>query len=346
VHVGGGRTGFSTGAGPVSFYTSLGAGRRGAAGRGTSAAAYQRQVTAQQRQTNREQRAQAAYDLAQTFVHILSLHRVDFPAATQPVAPPPQAPDRAAIYQHYEQHALAGVGRLQRARRSQARQQAAEWTETEVNRELAEGQAAQQRYQEQLNQRWQQLCANEPDAVMETLEEAFEDNEAPAATVGIDGAEASIAILVPAAIDAVPEQVPGTTQAGNLTLKRLTQRDRADYYKVFVCGQVLVTIREAFAVAPGLTSVRAVVLRNDGRDAYGKARVSCILAAKIERSALTGIQWETADAVAIVNDAATEKLIQQKGRSQELVPLDLASEPAIVDLIRAVDIDELTADTT
>ena len=342
MHVGGGRTGISTGAGPFSFYTSLGAGRRGGGRRATSPASYQRQIVAQQRLTNQQQRLQAAQELADSFVHILNLHRVEFPAATPPVAPPPPLPDRAAIYRYYEDLGLAGVGRLQVSKRTQAKRQAAEQTDAEMTRQLAEGQAAQRRYQEYLNQRWHQLRDNDPDVVMQTLEEAFEDNEAAAATAGVEAGEASIAILVPPMINAVPERMPGTTQAGNLTLRKLTQRERADFYKIFVCGQVLATVREAFAVAPGLTATRTIVLRNDGRDAYGKTRVSCILAVKFDSAALSGIQWNTADAPAIVNDAASETVIQQKGRSQELGPLDLTSEPGIAGLIAAVDLEELT----
>ncbi|HEU0239970.1 MAG TPA: DUF4236 domain-containing protein [Micromonosporaceae bacterium] len=346
VHVGGGRTGFSTGAGPVSFYTTLGAGRRASGHRTTSTAAYHRQLAAQNRQSSQQQRAAAAYELAQTFLHIVNLHRVDFPTARRPIAPPPPAPDREAIYQHYETVALAGTGRFQRAQRTRARQQAVQWTDVEVNRQAAETHAAYEQYQVQLDEQWRQLCGNQPDVVMETLEEAFDDNEAPAAPVGVESGEASIAILVPQITGAIPEQIPATTPAGNPTLKKLTQRDRADYYKLYVCGQVLVTVKEALAVAPGLASVRIVVLRDDGRDAYGKPRVACILAARFERNAFAGIQWHNADAVAVLNDSAAEKLTQQKGRSQELTPLDVSDEPAIAALIEAVDLDELHGDRT
>ena len=42
------------------------------------------------------------------------------------------------------------------------------------------------------------------------------------------------------------------TDAGNLSLRKLTKSDKADLYKLLVAGYVLVTIREAFAVAPSL----------------------------------------------------------------------------------------------
>ncbi|NJP31023.1 DUF4236 domain-containing protein [Micromonospora thermarum] len=343
VHFGGGRTGISSGVGPVGFYTSLGGGRRGSSsGRLPSAAAYQRQVAAQQRQAAQAQRAEEARHLAQTFLRILELHRVDFPAATRPIAPQPAAPDRASIYRHYEQHALAGIGIFERARRAQAKQQAAQWAEDEIRRQWTTRCEQQAAWQQYLDQRWQQLCANDPEVVLETLEEAFEDNEAASAAVGVAGGEVSLAVLVPAIDDVVPERMPTTTQAGNLSLRKLPQRGRADYYKQFVCGQVLVTIREAFAVAPGLRSARVAVMRHDGVDSYGRPRVSCLLAAKLDRDALAGVRWDSADAAAIVNDASNELLLNPRARTGELQPLNLAAEPALAELVGAVDFAELT----
>jgi hypothetical protein len=177
--------------------------------------------------------------------------------------------------------------------------------------------------------------------VIETLNEAFEDNEAPCAAVGVDGGEVGLVLLVPTLERSVPEQMPTTTAAGNLSLKKLTQRDRADYYKLFVCGQVLVTVRETMAVAPGLLSARIAVLRNDGPDAYGHPKVSCLLAAKFDRAALEGVQWSSADAARIVNDVASDVAAEQRGRTKELSPIDLSEEPALAQLVQAVALEDL-----
>ncbi|MEH0938700.1 DUF4236 domain-containing protein [Micromonospora psammae] len=347
VHFGAGSTGFSSGVGPVGFYTSLGGGRRGSrsGARAATAASYQRQLAAQQRQAAQAQRIEEARSLLHTFLHILDLHRVDFPPASRPIAPEPAAPDRVGIHRHYEQHALAGIGFFERGRRAEAKQRAAAWTEAEVQRQwanLKEQQAGWQRY---FDDRWQQLCDNEPDVVLETLEEAFEDNEAPSAAVGVTGSEVSLVVLVPAVDQVVPERMPTTTQAGNLSLKKLPQRERAGYYKRFVCGQVLVTVREAFAVAPGIASARVAVLRQDGLDSYGRPRVSCLMATRFERAALAGVRWDEASATDIVNDANSELLLDQRPRTFELLPLNLDSEPALAELVNAVDLAELAAST-
>ncbi|GIF63946.1 hypothetical protein Ais01nite_19810 [Asanoa ishikariensis] len=254
-------------------------------------------------------------------------------------------PDRAAIYRHYEKQTLTGVGVFKRAERTSAKQQAAAWADAEAARQWAALKSQQAQWQQALDQQWQALVSNDPDAVLRTLAEAFEDNEAASDAVGVDGDEVSLVVLVPPASQAIPEQMPGRTAAGNLSLKKITQADKADFFKQFVCGQVLVTLREAFAVAPGLRAARVIVLRNDGRDPYGRPDMPCLVAVSVARRALEGVRWRDADAVDILNAAAHEKLMAQKGRSKELSPLDLSYEPDITALINAVDLEELGAST-
>jgi len=252
-------------------------------------------------------------------------------------------PDREAIYRHYERHALSRLNVFQRTKRAEAKRRAAAWTEGEVQQRWA---AACEQYAEAqayLDERWQALCDNDPAVVIETLEDAFEDNEAPAAAVGVDGDDVALVVLVSAADEAVPEQMPTTTQAGNLSLKKLPQRDRADYYKLFVCGQVLTTVREAFAVAPSVRTASVAVLRHEGRDAYGKLHVSCIFAAAFDRSALDGVRWADADAARIVNDVSTDRCFEERGRSGALSPIDLTAEPALAQVVAAVDPEDLAA---
>jgi hypothetical protein len=111
-----------------------------------------------------------------------------------------------------------------------------------------------------------------------------------------------------------------------------------------VCGQILVTVRETFAVAPGLFSARVVVLRNDGRDVYGQPVMPCLAAVNIDRGALIGVRWADADAVDILNAVAREKLSNQKGRSKELAPIDLTTEPDIAALVKTVDLEDLATE--
>jgi hypothetical protein len=335
VHIGAGRTGFSSGAGPVSFYTSLGGGRRSGGRSGSrppSMASYQRQLAA-------AQKAEEAQRLAAAFQEILNVHRTEFPPAVPPVAPPPSLPDARAVRRRHERDALAGIGLLQRAARGEAKERAARASDAELA--AAHQQAALQHaeYQRQLDRCWRQLCDNDPDVVLATLAEAFEDNEAPAAPVAVDDAELDLVVLAPP-YDVVPERMPGRTQAGNLTLRKLPKGERSALYAMLVFGHLLVTMREAFAVAPGIMAIRSVVLRHAGVDAYGRPRLECLLAGRFLRSAFDGVRWRDADASRIVQDTASELLVTLR-RGTELQPINLSQEPEIQKVIDLVDFDEL-----
>jgi hypothetical protein len=338
VHIGGGRTGFSTGIGPVGYYTSVGGGRRPGAARRPSAGAYQRQLAATPAAAAKAQEAQR---LARAFQQLLDIHREPFEPAQAPVAPPPPAPDEAALRARHREAALAGIGFFRRAERKAAQASAEQAAEAELQHLRAEGRRMQAGYQAELDAWWAALLGNEPGTVLGALAEAFEDNEATAAPVGVDGDEASIVVLVPGE-DIVPERMPGTTAAGNLSLRKLPKGERASYYTLAVLGHVMVTVKEAFAVAPGLQHVRLVALRGAGSDAYGRPRLECLLAGRWSRSALRGVAWASADAGRVAEDTASELVITLRG-GRELQPIDLAAQPGIRALLGVVDVEELTA---
>jgi hypothetical protein len=136
--------------------------------------------------------------------------------------------------------------------------------------------------------------------------------------------------------------MPGTTAAGNLSLRKLPKGERASYYTLAVLGHVMVTVKEALVVAPGLQHVRLVALRNAGSDAYGRPRLECLLAGRWSRSALQGVAWASADAGRVAEDTASELVITLRG-GKELQPIDLAAQPGIRALLGVVDLEELTA---
>ena len=195
-------------------------------------------------------------------------------------------------------------------------------------------------YQRDLDYWWQHLLSNDPPFVLATLATAFEDNEAAAAAVGVEDDEVSVVVAVPPVTD-LPERLPTTTPSGNLSLKKLTKRESADLYKAMVCGYMLATVKEAFAVAPGIESVRVVALRRSPADAYGTTKAEAILATRIFRRALIGVQWGSASSTMILRDAGTETAIRVTGPSKELSPLDLRDEPELIALLGAVDLNEL-----
>jgi hypothetical protein len=285
-------------------------------------------------------KAQQADQLAASFTAIVNLHREEFRPATRPIAAPPIKYDAAAFLEKRRREAVQGISVFRRSERRAARALAADAARAELVA-LEETTARNQALaQVELDQAWARLLENDPEVVLQALSDAFEDNRAPAAPVGIDGPVVSVVTLVPD-VSEVPEKRPDLTAAGNLTLKRLTKRDIADFYKVMVCGYVLATVKEVFAVAPSVGQVRIVALRLSPADAYGNKRVEAVLAAMFSRHRLDGVQWDVADAHTIVNDTSDELIAKQVGASKELGVIDVSSEPDLAALIDAVDIDEL-----
>ena len=343
VHVGAGRTGLSTGAGPVGLYTALGRTRRRPASRGKSPsiASLQRQAAAARKAEAAAQKAEEAQRLAAALREILNVHRQEFPPAQWPIASAPTPPDEREIRSRHEHAALQGIGLFKRAERAAAKQRAAVAAVAELAalRQQAETAAAQA--QAGLDAQWRQLLANDPDTFISTLAEAFEDNEAPAAPISVDSDEVSLAVLVPAD-SAAPERMPATTQAGNLTLRKLPKGERASLYALLIAGCVLVTLREAFAVAPGINAARVVTLRADGPDAYGNPRLECLVAGRWTRTSFQGVRWEDADAGTILQDTADELIANM--RRTELLPIDLSKETQIAAVLASIDTAELLSE--
>jgi hypothetical protein len=166
------------------------------------------------------------------------------------------------------------------------------------------------------------------------LSQTFQTSGVNAAPLGVWDAEAQIALLAPDPA-ALPERHPTTTAAGNLSLKKFTKGEIADLYKQLV-GLVLATVKEGFAVAPGITDIRVVALRGTTADPYGKIHPEAILAAQIPRAALDGVQWTKADALTILNEISSELVTRTAGPSKAFAPLDLKKEPEIARLIHVV----------
>ncbi len=336
VHVGGGRPGISTGVGPVRYYSSLGGGSASSGGgRATSS------TSGMSRQLAAAARAQEAQEIQDAFMAISDLHRPGFPSAQRPVAPPPPPVDVDALREEHRSAALRGIGLFDRRARAAARAAADAAATAESERIAVADAAAHARYQEQLDGWWARLMSNEPETVMCYLAGAFEDNEADAAALDISGGEASLMVLVPGE-EAIPERRPDVTPAGNLTLKKLTKAELADWYRALVAGYALATVKEALAVAPGLTGARIIALRKSRVDAYGKQRVEAVFAAHFTRGALYGIRWQEAASTTVITDAADELTINLAPRTNAMLALDLTKHPEIAAALDAIDLD-LTA---
>ncbi|HEX4216079.1 MAG TPA: hypothetical protein VIA06_22395 [Candidatus Dormibacteraeota bacterium] len=281
-----------------------------------------------------------AQELNAAFQAILHLHQSAPPPVGPPLAPEPAPVDGGAVRRRHQRTALRGLGIFKRAERARARLAADLAAESEVDELNGRNRTDRERVQTELDHRWAALCDNDPDVVLCTLAEAFEDNEAPAAAVSVDGSVLGLAVLVPG-IEVVPERMPRRTDTGALVIQRITKTTRAAFYRLVVCGHLLATLREAFAVAPSITSIRAAVIRQSAPDQDGRRRPECLFAGRFARHALEGVLWAQANAAEIVIDTVNEARFRLAGRTKELAPLDLAEEGELALLLGAVESEEL-----
>jgi hypothetical protein len=292
------------------------------------------------RQQAAADKAAEAKALAEALVAITEIHRQEFPPAARPIAPEAPRVDTAEIIRRHRKSAKQATSLFAWRTRKSALAQSA----VDAQEEIAAGEAERLRlraaHQAELDAWWSSLERCDADTVLGTLADAFEDNDAAAAAVGVDGTEVSLLVVVPPA-SAVPDRKPTTTQAGNLSLKKLTKTESADFYKMLVCGHLLVTLREAFAVVPGLSSARVVAVRASEPDAYGKRRPEVLMAGRCGRRALDGVRWSEANSARIFNDCLTERLAAQKGAAGALQPVPIEGEPELKALLAALDIEEM-----
>jgi hypothetical protein len=332
VHLGAGRTGVSTGAGPFTYYTSIG----GSARRSSGTAATSRELAAASTSSAAHSKVDQARELATALQRINDLHRETFPEATRPQAPVPPPVDADRIRRAYEVHAKRQTSIFARRKREDALSEARILADMEVSRLNAEYTQQREHWQADIDRAWAALRANDTDTVLVALTRAFEDNEAAAAAVGAEGDEVSLVVVVPPE-DCIPERKPTTTAAGNLSLKKLTKRDTADLYKLVVAGFALVTVKEAFAVAPAITTTRVVAVRHGDRIRTPEP----VMGATISRRSLRAASWDSTDAWTILQQCAGELATREKGVTKALQPLDLAQHPQLEPLLEAIDFDDL-----
>lgn len=314
----GGQLGVSTGVGPFTFYRSLG---RVAGPGGTTSATMA---------VRAEEARRAAADVGA----MLSVHRQAFPPARPPQAPPPEPVDVRAIERRHRRELLRGIGLFRFSARREAKARARALAEEEAARERARREAARAELQRELDRLWERLCANDPPVVLATLEEAFRDNRAPAVAVDCEGGRATVVLLMEG-LEAVPERAPSVTPTGRPTTRRLTKTERNELYLGWMSSNVLATVREALAVAPGLAAVTVAVLRRDGLSPFGELVLSPVYVGTFGRAMCERIAWDRPEALGAIFHAEGAS-ISLKGRTKELAPLDPRDHPGLEEVIAEV----------
>jgi hypothetical protein len=316
--------GIGVDAGPFSYYSRTGSGsrRRSSGPSRTSIAAYERQVRAAQRQ----QEVQTVLDLDRELVQIGSVHEEDF-APTEPPPPAVAAPvDEKAIHKRLIEEHLVDVPLFRLSERRQAKAQAKARLPAEVE---SAGQAAEEsRVQAQagLDRAWRDLVDNDPQTVLATLEDAFEDNQAPAAAIGCRGDRVDVLMRWPELDAIVGERKFAHTPTGKPTHHKRSATDRNTLYLRLMASNALATAKEALAEAPGINRIALLIVRGADDPAVGDRMLEPLFAGVIERTQLEGVHWANMDPAATLADVPECKL-EIKGRTDAVTPIDLSDDP-------------------
>lgn len=185
-----------------------------------------------------------------------------------------------------------------------------------------------------LDDDWKRLQDNDPAVTLGLLEEAFADNEAPAAAIDCEGHHTTIVMqfVTPEAI--VPERKPTRTPTGKRTLKKRTKTETNQLYLAALGSNVLATVKETFAVAPGTEVVQLLVVR---QEASGKlaGEWAAIYAGSFNRANFAGASGsrDPARSLGLADDA----WLNLKGQAGTVSPLDLKERVDLSEVIRQID---------
>jgi hypothetical protein len=135
----------------------------------------------------------------------------------------------------------------------------------------------------------------------------------------------------------VPDQMPDVTPGGRPTLRKRSKTDRNALYTAALGSTVLATVKEGFAVAPSVEEIRVLVVSKNPQALNPETYLSAIYAARFHRETLQRWHWPLVDPVEALL-TAPDAMLQRKGATQEIMPLDVADDPelaALVDRLQA-----------
>lgn len=355
VNVGGGRTTLSSGMGPLYASSALGGGRRrtstsrsgsrprAAAPSGAQLERARRQAERAQQEAERDAAIAHLRDLRQ---EMTSVHLQSFSPAHPPVVPaPPQLGAPWALAEAKTFHS-AGLGVFARSERAEAKRRAEQDAPGYLAAEQSRLRGVHAELTTEAHQWWQLLVANDEATVCETVNYAFSDNPAAGCAVGVEGSVMSV-VMRQQDIDSLPDQTPGVTSSGRPTLKTLTKRDRVLWWLTAMGSNVIATLKEGFAVAPGITAIDLAVITR----MPDTLRLGFVAYGRWTRQAIESGSWQQPeDALRFLDigqDVACAVATTASGNlSSTIKPLDTTRLPGLQSLLDHAQDDAASADTT
>jgi len=187
--------------------------------------------------------------------------------------------------------------------------------------------------QQEHDEAWAKLQANVPEATLAALNHAFEDNEAPAAAIRCDGSRTVLLMRFPPPETIVPERKSARTPTGKKTLKKRTKTEINTLYVEALGSNVLATVKETLAVAPGTETVQLLVVRRES-DRKNTGELALVYVGDFDRATYEGASPQEPGRAILL---APEAVFNLKGKTEQVVPLDLEERPDLAALLEEID---------
>lgn len=238
-------------------------------------------------------------------------------------------PNLEEIASRHTREAVKDVRLFDRAGRRRAREEARERAQAAYEVELEQRTRRQGEAQRQADAWWSLLTDGDAVTALGALEQAFEDNQVPAVAIDSEGGRATVLLLLPAMEDLIPANAYDITPGGKPTVRRRTKTDRNTTYAAVLASQAVATAKEALAVVPSIdyVTLAAVRRRQTSLDAL---YVGTFCRSELETAGSQTCPLEQQFATA-------GALIEQRGRSHELQPLDLSQEPGLAQVLSEIE---------
>ncbi len=289
-HVGGGRPGVSTGAGPFTLYQATGGGSRRAS------------TTAPTTPAEGHEAAR------QALARVDQLHHGTFPPATRQIAPTVPLPKFGKLVATSEKETLRGISRLDRAARKAAKLRAHAQAETWARdlMVLAEGERLGQ--QAALDASWSALIGNDPGTVMRVIHDSLTTAGAPARVTYVRDGVAGLIVTGPPP-EELPTERPALTRAGAPTVAAMNKTEFATVTNKVIAARIILVVRQCFGVAPGLKGISVVLVDPAG----GQSRLAVSFERQRFESASGGVEPSSS-----LQACASEIVSKPSGRTGEL----------------------------
>jgi hypothetical protein len=251
-----------------------------------------------------------AQEAIEEFIAFGLVHSDPTTPAERDVTPPVLPVDERDVRRRLRRDATANlrwwrVGERRAARRTVTRDAVA----AEVANETRSREDRRAESQAEADAAWDQLLANEPERVGESIGKALTAGGSPAVLVSVDRRRLEVRTTVPDMDNVVPLREPTYTAGGRPTTRAFSMTNRNGLYRQLVGSQLLALLRCILAAAPGATRIELYAeLPTGERIARGE----------FDRDALRSIPLDSEDPFADLLTAGLE--VRQKGRTNALVP--------------------------